>query len=89
MEKIKIICLLLFVVLILVFSSCHSRRASDIKHGMRKEQVISLWGETDLISHKNLNGTSLEIWEYHFASSGSTCRVTFIQNRVATSECHQ
>ena len=89
MEKKKIICLFLFVVLILVFSSCHSRRASDIKHGMKKDQVISLWGETNLISHKNINGTTLEIWEYHFASSGSICRITFIQERVATSECHQ
>jgi hypothetical protein len=88
MAKKKIICLLLFVVLILVFSSCHSRRVTDIKHGMTKEQVISQWGETNLISHKNLNGTSLEIWEYHFVSSDSICRVTFIQNRVATSECH-
>jgi hypothetical protein len=78
---------LLFVVLILVFSSCHARRVSDIKHGMKKDQVISLWGETNLISHKTINGTTLEIWEYHFASSDSTCRVTFIQDRVATSEC--
>jgi hypothetical protein len=89
MEKRKIICLFLFAILIFIFCSCHSRRPTDIKHGMRKEQVIALWGETGLISHKNINGTSLEIWEYHFASSGSICRVTFIQERVATSECQQ
>jgi len=31
MEKEKIICLFLFVVLSLVFSSCHSRNISDIR----------------------------------------------------------
>jgi len=67
MEKKKIICLFLFVVLILVFSSCHSRSITDIKPAMTKEQVISLWGSTNLISHKNVEGLGdLEIWEYHF-----------------------
>ena len=53
MEKKKIICLFLFVVLILVSSSCQTRQITDIKPAMTKEKVISLWGPTNLISHKN------------------------------------
>ena len=88
MEKKKIICLFLFVVLILVFSSCHSRNISDIKPAMTKEKVISLWGPTNLISHKNVNGLgTLEIWEYHFESSDTICSVTFVQDREARTEC--
>ena len=88
MEKKKIICILLFVVLILVFSSCHSRSISDIKPAMTKEKVISLWGPTNLISYKNVNGFgTLEIWEYHFASSDTICSVIFVQDRVARTEC--
>jgi hypothetical protein len=48
MEKKKIICLFLFVVLILVSSSCHSRNISDIKPAMTKEKVVSLWGPTGI-----------------------------------------
>ena len=83
MERKTIICLFLFVVLILVFSSCHPRHVSDIKLAMTKEEVVSLWGRTDLITYKTTNGTTLETWEYHFAGSGSVCRITFIQDRVA------
>src|SRR5512139_1364382 len=88
MERKKIICLFLFVGLILVFSSCHPRHVSDIKPAMTKEEVVSLWGRTDLISYKTVNGTTLETWEYHFAGSGSICRVTFNQDRVvANPQC--
>jgi len=87
MEKKKIICLFLFVVLILVSSACHSRNISDIKPAMTKEKVISLWGPTNLITYKNANGFTLEIWEYHFASSDSICSVIFVQDRVARTEC--
>jgi len=88
MEKKKIIYLFLFVVLILVFSSCHSRQVSDIKPAMTKEKVISLWGSTNLISHKNVEGLGdMEIWEYHFESSDTICSVIFVQNRVARTEC--
>ncbi len=83
MERKRIIYLFLFVVLILVFSSCHPRHVSDIKLAMTKEEVVSLWGRTDLITYKTTNGTTLETWEYHFANSGSICRITFIQDRVA------
>jgi len=83
MERKRIICLFLFVVLILVFSSCHSRHVSDIKPAMTKKEVVSLWGRTDLITYKTTNGTTLETWEYRFAGSGSICRITFIQDRVA------
>jgi len=88
MEKKKIVCLFLFVVFILVFTSCHSRSVSDIKPAMTKEQVISLWGPTNLITHKNVEGLGpLEIWEYHFASSDTICSVIFVQDRVARTEC--
>jgi hypothetical protein len=88
MEKKKIICLLLFVVLILVSFSCHSRSISDVKPAMTKEKVISLWGPTNLITHKDVNGLgTLEIWEYHFASSDTICSVIFVQDRVARTEC--
>ena len=87
MEKKKIICLFLFVALILVSSACHSRNISDIKPAMTKEKVISLWGPTNLITYKNANGFTLEIWEYHFASSDSICSVIFVQDRVARTEC--
>ena len=84
MERRRIICLFLFVVLIFIFSSCHPRHVSDIKLAMTKEEVASLWGETDLITYKTVNGTTFETWEYHFASSGSTCQITFVQDRVAS-----
>ena len=88
MKKKKIIYLFLFVVLILVLSSCHSRSITDIKPAMTKEQVISLWGSTNLISHKNVEGLGdMEIWEYHFESSDTICSVIFVQNRVARTEC--
>ena len=87
MEKRKVICLFLFVVLILVSSSCHSRNISDIKPAMTKEKVVSLWGPTNLITYKNANGFTLEIWEYHFTSSDSICSIIFVQDRVARTEC--
>jgi len=88
MERKRIICLVLFVVLILVLSSCHPRHVSDIKLAMTKEEVISLWGRTNLITYKTVNETTLETWEYYFASSGSICRITFIQDRVtANPQC--
>ena len=87
MEKKKIICLFLFVVVSLVFSSCHSRNISDIRPAMTKEQVASLWGPTNLITYKNADGFTLEIWEYHFAGSDSICSIIFIQDRVARTEC--
>ncbi len=87
MKEKKIICLFLFGVLILVFSSCTSRQITDIKPAMTKEQVISLWGPTNLITYKNADGFTLEIWEYHFASSDSICSIIFVQDRVARTEC--
>ncbi len=87
MEKKKIICLFLFVVLILVSSSCHSRNISDIKPAMTKEKVVSLWGPTNLITYKTANGMTLEIWEYHFTSSDSICSIIFVQDSVARTEC--
>jgi hypothetical protein len=88
MEKKKIICLFLFVVFILVSSACHSRNISDIRPAMTKEKVISLWGPTNLITHKNVNGLgTLEIWEYHFGGSDTICSVIFVQDRVVRTEC--
>jgi hypothetical protein len=88
MGKKKVIYIFLFGFLILVFSSCSSRSITDIKPAMTKEKVISLWGPTNLISHKNVNGLgTLEIWEYHFESSDTICSVIFVQDRVARTEC--
>ena len=88
MEKKKIVCLFLFAVFIFVFSSCHARSVSDVKPAMTKEKVISLWGPTELISRKNVEGLGpLEIWEYHFESSDTICSVIFVQDKVARTEC--
>jgi hypothetical protein len=88
MEKKKIVCLFLLVFLVLVFSSCHTRGMTDIKPAMTKEQVISLWGATNLITYKNADGYTLEIWQYNFASTKSTCFITFVEDRVARTECY-
>jgi len=88
MEKKKIVCLFLLVFLVFVFSSCHSRSITDIKPAMTKEKVISLWGPTNLMTHKNVDGLgAVEIWEYHFESSDTICSVIFVQERVARTEC--
>jgi len=87
MEKKRIICLLLFVVLIPVFSSCHPRHVSDIKPNMTKQEVVSLWGKTDLITYRPVNGKTIETWEYHFLNSNFICWVTFSQDRVVTTQC--
>jgi hypothetical protein len=87
MERKKILCLLLFAILILVSSSCHPRHVSDIKPNMTKEEVISLWGKTDLITHRTVNGNPVEIWEYHFSNSDSVCWITFSQDRVTGTQC--
>jgi hypothetical protein len=82
MERKRVICLSLFVVFILIFSSCHPRYVSDIKPNMTKEEVVSLWEKTDLITYRDVNGRSLETWEYYFSNSDSICWVTFSQDRV-------
>jgi hypothetical protein len=86
MEGKRIICLFLFII-ILVFSSCHPRHVSDIKPNMTKEEVVSLWGKTDLITYRPVNGKTLETWEYHFLNSNSICWVTFSQDRVVATQC--
>ena len=87
-ERITFLCL--FIALILISSSCHPRRVSDIRPSMTKGEVVSSWGETDLISYKTNNGITLETWEYHFAGSGSICQITFIQDRVTGNpQCHR
>jgi len=81
--------LFLFVVLILISSSCHPRHVSDIKPNVTKEEVVSLWGRTDLITFKTVNGKTLETWEYHFSNTDSICLVTFSQDRVVSTECRR
>jgi hypothetical protein len=87
MKRKRIICLLLFVVLILVFSSCHPRHVSDIKQNMTKEEVASLWGRTPLIRYGTVNGKAVETWEYDFSSTDSICWVTFSQDKVTDTQC--
>jgi len=83
----RIIYLFLFGVLIFVFSSCHPRHVSDIRPNMTKEEVVSLWGKTSLITYRTVNGKTLETWEYHFANTNSLCWVTFSQDRVVATQC--
>ncbi len=87
MERKRVISLFLFAGLVLVFSSCHPRHVSDIKPNMTKEEVVSLWGGTSLITYKTVNGKTLETWEYHFSNTDSICWVTFSQDRVVSTEC--
>jgi hypothetical protein len=87
MGRKNIIFLFPLVVLILIFSSCHPRHVSDIKPNMTKEEVVSSWGGTGLITHRTVEGKTIEIWEYHFLNSGSNCWVTFSQDRVVSTEC--
>jgi hypothetical protein len=87
MEKKRVFYLFLFVAHILVFSSCHPRHVSDIRPNMTKEEVVSLWGRTDLITHRTVEGKTKETWEYHFFNTDSTCWVTFSQDRVVSTEC--
>jgi len=87
MERKRIIYSFLSVVLILVFSSCHPRHVSDIKSNMTKEEVVSLWGKTGLITFRIVNGKSVETWEYHFSNTNSNCLVTFSQDRVVATQC--
>jgi hypothetical protein len=89
MERKRIICLFLFAVLILVLSSCNPRHVSDIKTNMTKEEVVSSWGKTDLITYKTVNGKTAETWQYHFSNTNSICSVTFIQDRVVTTQCRR
>jgi len=89
MQRKRIFCLFLFIVFILVFSSCHPRHVSDIKLAMTKEEVVSSWGGTDLITHRTVNGKTVETWEYHFLNTNSICLVTFSQDRVVGTECHR
>jgi len=87
MGRKKIIFLFVFLVFILVFPSCHPRHVSDIKPNMTKEEVVSLWGKTDLISFRTVNGRAVETWEYHFSNTNSICLVTFSQDRVVATQC--
>ena len=89
MKRKRICYIFLFIVLILVFSSCHPRHVSDIKPNMTKEEVVSLWGTTDLITYNTVNGKTVETWEYHFAASNSVCWITFLQDRVTNTRCRQ
>ncbi len=54
---------------------------------MTKGEVVSLWGKTDLITYRPVNGKTIETWEYHFINSNSLCWVTFSQDRVVTTQC--
>lgn len=88
MQRKRILYLFPLIVLTLIFFSCHRRLVSDIKPSMTKAEVISLWGQTPIITHKTADGTTLETWEYHFGGSGSICRITFNQDRVTdTPKC--
>lgn len=81
--------LFVFAGLILILSSCHPRRVSDIRPNMTKEEVVSHWGSTPLVTHKTADGKAVETWEYHFTNTDSVCWVTFSQDRVVRTECRR
>ena len=87
MEGKRMQSIFLFVLTFLVLSSCHPRQVSDIRPNRTKEEVISLWGTTHLITYKTVNGKIVETWEYHFATTDSICRITFIEDRVTATQC--
>jgi hypothetical protein len=87
MGRKRIIYLFLLVVVILIFSSCHPRHVSDIRPNMTKEEVVSLWGRTDLITYRTVNGRNAEIWEYDFFNTDSICWVTFSEDKVVSTQC--
>ncbi len=89
MEGKKIIYLFLSAVFVIVFFSCHARHVSDIKANMTREEVISLWGTTDLITQKVANGKTFETWEYHFSNTDSVCWITFLHDRVVNTQCRR
>ncbi len=89
MKRKKIHYIFLCIGLVFIFSSCHSRHVSDIRPNMTKEEVISLWGTTGLITYNTVDGKTVETWEYHFASTSSICRITFVQDRVTNTRCQQ
>jgi len=89
MKRKKIAYLFVFVALILILPSCHPRHVSDIKANMTKEEVVSLWGKTDLITYKTVNGKTFETWEYHFSNTDSVCWVIFLQDRVTSTQCRR
>jgi len=89
MQRKTIIYLFFSAMTVLIFSSCHPRQVSDIKANMTKEEVISLWGGTGLITQKVANGKTFETWEYHFSTTDSVCWVTFLQDRVVNTQCRR
>ncbi len=88
MKREKIAYLFIFAAFILLVS-CHPRHLSDIKPNMTKDEVAALWGKTDLITYKTVDGKTLETWEYHFLNTHSICLVTFSQDRVVHTQCRQ
>jgi len=89
MEVKRIIYLFFPVVLILVLTACHPRHVSDIKPNMTKEEVVSLWGGTPLVTYGTVNGKAVETWEYHFSNTDSICLVTFSQDKVVSTQCRR
>jgi hypothetical protein len=85
----RVLLILLFAFVTLSSYSCHVRYPSDIRPGMTKEDVIRAWGGTYLITHQIRQGKQVEVWEYHFANTGSVCRIVFYEDRVTTTECWQ
>jgi len=87
MKNKKFLYLFLFVLFVLLLSSCHPRHVSDIRTNMTKGDVVSLWGKTDLISYRTVNGKTTETWEYHFLNTDSACWVTFSEDKVVATQC--
>ena len=83
----QLILTLVFVWVSLFLVSCHVRYPSDIKPGMTTADVITVWGRTYLITHEAHGGKQVEVWEYHFSTTGTACRITFYEDKVTNTQC--
>lgn len=83
----QLIFTLVFVWVTLFLISCHVRYPSDIRPGMTMEDVIRVWGRTYLITHQIREGKQVEVWDYHFGTTGSVCRIVFHEDKVINTQC--
>ena len=83
----QLILTLVFVWVTLFLVSCHVRYPSDIRPGMTKEDVIRVWGRRYLITYQMRDGKQVEVWDYHFETTGTVCRIVFHEDKVTNTQC--
>jgi len=79
---------ILIIVCLLFLFSCAHRTPSQIRPDMTKEEVIRLWGETELVTYQRIQDKTIEIWEYHFGWTGNRCGIAFLEDRVISTKCN-